>query len=429
MKHIFWPDHISEKNLKLDLSRIETFLNFIGNPEKNIPPVFHIAGTNGKGSTTAYLKYILEAEDYLVHRYISPHLVECNERIEVSSKIISDDYFTELANECKNIAQANNLTVSYFEGLTIMAILAFSRNPAIASVIEVGLGGRLDATNVIQNTLVSIITSISLDHTKILGNTLSLIAKEKAGIIKENGILIIDKQETEAYNTIRAVGEEKHNRIYGYGKEWTVQKLKDTFIFKGFNKELELPLPALEGDYQIYNAGGAIAAILSQNKIKVSENSIIKGLKNTFWPARLQNISDNKKIIELVPKNTEVILDGAHNEDAAIQLVNWLKSKNDDKYNILLIGMLTRKDINAYIKNLNKSFDMIVTIGISQDKTSKNPQEFREEFLKQGYVNVVAENDFISALKYINQNFHNKNLRVVIAGSLYLAGEVLEYIK
>lgn len=427
MKKIFWPDYLSDGNPKLGLDRIKNFLNALGNPEKNLPPVFHIAGTNGKGSTTAFLKYILEAEGYLVHRYISPHLVEFNERIEVSSKIISDEYLIELANECKNFAEKHNLVVSYFEGITIIAILAFVRNPATACVIEVGLGGRLDATNIIPNPLASIITSISLDHMKILGDTIALIAKEKAGILKENGTLIIDKQKKEAYDIIHKVGEEKHNRIFGCEKEWNVKKLKDTFLFKGFGRELELPMPALDGDFQIYNAGGAIAALLSQNKIKVSDNSIIKGLKNTVWPARLQNLSDNKKIISLLPKNTEVILDGAHNEDAAKQLSTWLKNKKDDRLNILVIGMLQRKDSYNYIKNLSKAFNNIITIEISNDNTSKNSQEFREEFLKQGYANVIAKNNFFEALKYINQNFQNRNLRIVIAGSLYLAGEVLEY--
>lgn len=429
MKKIFWPDYLSDGNPKLGLDRIKKFLNALGNPEKNLPPVFHIAGTNGKGSTTAYLKYILEAEGYLVHRYISPHLVEFNERIEVSGKIISDKYLTELANECKNFAEKHNLIVSYFEGITIMAILAFTRNPAVASVVEVGLGGRLDATNVIPNPLASIITSISFDHMKILGDTIPLIAKEKAGIIKENGTLIIDKQEKDAYDVIHKVGKEKNNRIFGCGKEWSVKKLKDSFLFKGFGRDLELPMPALDGDFQIYNAGGAIAALLSQNKIKVSDNSIISGLKNTVWPARLQNLSDNKKIAELLPKNTEVILDGAHNEDAAKKLSTWLKNKKDDKLNILVIGILQRKDSHSYIKNLNKIFDRVITVRILDDETSKGSQEFREEFLEQGYVNVVAEDNFIEALKYINQNFQNKNLRVVIAGSLHLAGEVLEYAK
>lgn len=430
MKKIFWPNYSSDGNPKLGLERIQKFLNALGNPERKLPPVFHIAGTNGKGSTTAYIKYILEAEGYSAHRYTSPHLVELNERIEVLGKTITDDYFSELANECKNFSERYGLDVGYFEGITIIAILAFARNPATASIVEVGLGGRLDATNVIPNPLVSIITSISFDHMEYLGNTISSIANEKAGIIKENGTLIIDKQQEEAYNTIYNVGKEKHNKIYGCGKEWIVEKFKNTFLFKGFGKELELPMPSLEGDYQIYNAGGAIAALLSQDKIKVSDKSIKEGLKNTVYPARLQNLTDNEKIIRLLPKNSEVILDGAHNEDAASQLADYINSKKDNKYKILIIGMLQRKDSYSYIKNLKEVFDMIITVGILSDNTSKNPQEFREEFLKQDYINVAAKDNFIDALKYINEKFKNSNnLKVVISGSLYLAGEVLEYAK
>lgn len=428
MKSIFWPDYLSDGNPKLGLERILTFLNKLGNPQDKIQNIFHVAGTNGKGSTTAYLKYILEADGYSVHRYTSPHLVNWNERIEIAGQPITDEYAIELATECKEFAKKNNLYVSYFEGITIIAFLAFLRNPATATILEVGLGGRLDATNVIKEPLVDIITSISMDHTNILGHTIQEIATEKAGIFKENAKLIINKQIDEVYNTLNRLAKAKNNKIYQYNQEWNVVKLKDSFIFKGFNKELELPLPALQGDFQIYNAGGAIASLLAQDKIEISEKAIITGLKNVKWRGRLEDISNNKTIQNLLPNNAEVILDGAHNEDASKELANWINDKNDDKINILIIAMLKRKDTISYIKNLKKRFDYVITTQIANEEDSKDSQILKQEFLDNGWNNIVATQNFQSALEYIKKNFNNQNIRVVIAGSLYLVGEVIEYI-
>lgn len=430
MKKIFWPSYELDGNPKYGLERITTYMKAMGNIDRLIPPIFHVAGTNGKGSTTAYLKYILEADGYLVHRFTSPHLVDWNERIEVSSKIITDDYANELATECKEFSEKHDLKLSYFEGITMIAMLAFLRNPAAATILEVGLGGRLDATNVIQNPLVEIITSISYDHQKTLGDTLAKIAGEKAGIIKEGKTLIIDKQPREAFEVLYKTGEEKHNKIYSYGKEWNVEKLKDTFIFRGFGKELELPLPYLQGEYQVDNAGGAIAALLSQDKIKVSDKAIAEGMKNVRWIGRLQNMSNNKKLTQYLPKGTELIIDGAHNEDAARGLTEWLKNKKDEKYNILIIGMLQRKDSRDYIAKLDKAFDLVITIHMRNEEKSKDSKEFKEEFTEAGWQNVVSSGNFEDALKYIGQNFNDgSKLRVIIAGSLYLMGEILEFSK
>jgi len=428
MKKIPWPDYLKDGNPKLNLTRIVAFLAKMGNPETRLPPVFHIAGTNGKGSTTAYIKYILEAEGYLVHRFTSPHLVDLNERIEVSSKVITDDYLLEVMEYCRDFSEKNSLEVSYFEGLFVIAVIAFTRNPAVASVIEVGLGGRLDATNVIPPPLAEIITSISYDHTKILGDTLGQIAGEKAGIIKEGSTLIIDKQPPEAYDVIHAVGLEKHNTIYSCGKEWSVEKLADSFVFRGFGKVLELPLPYLEGDHQIQNAGGAIAALLSQSKIKITDDSIAKGLQNVRWNGRLQNVSQNAKLMQFLPKGAELVLDGAHNEGGAGELCNWIYGKHDDKFNVLIIGVLARKDTKEYIKKLDMSFDFVITTNIRSEEECKPAEVLMDEFLTAGWPNVLSSDNFEEALKLVAKIVPSKkNVRVLIAGSLYLIGEVLEF--
>ena len=190
MKFPEWPLHSTINKSILGLDRIQKLLDILGNPEKKLPPVFHIAGTNGKGSTSAFIKYILEDAGYKVHRYTSPHLVEFNERIEISGKKVTDEYYNELAQECKFAVEKYNLDVTYFEIITTIAFMAFVRNEADATILEVGMGGRLDATNVVDNQLVSIITPISLDHTETLGDTLEKIAMEKFGIVKKTIMLL-----------------------------------------------------------------------------------------------------------------------------------------------------------------------------------------------------------------------------------------------
>lgn len=426
VKKIFWPKYELDGNLpRYGLERMVKFFEVWGKSEKDIPPIFHITGTNGKGSTTAFLKYILEANGYLVHRFTSPHLVNWNERIEISSKVITDEYANQMAVECKEFADKSGLQVSYFEGMFAIAVHAFSKNPAVASILEVGMGGRLDATNAFSNSLVSVITYISLDHCKTLGETRELIAIEKAGIIKPNGILVIGKQEKEAMEVFLRIGKERNNRIFAFGIDWHIQKTRDGFVFEWENKRLELPMPALQGGHQIDNAGNAIMALMAQDKIKISNDSIGEGLKNTNWIGRLQDMSSTK-LMRYLPSGAEFLLDGAHNDSGAKVLREWLKGK-DKKYNILITSMLQRKNSHLFIENLNKCFDYVITIHMENEDKSKGAEEFKNEFLEYGWQDVVAINgNFIDGLKFIKQNFNNKNLRVVIAGSLYLVGEVLE---
>ncbi|MDR3290026.1 MAG: hypothetical protein LBT02_01965 [Rickettsiales bacterium] len=441
MKKIFWPKYQLDGGMpRYGLERMQMFFDAMKMDETKLPPIFHITGTNGKGSTTAFIKYILEANGYLVHRFTSPHIVEWNERIEVSSKIITDEYANEVAQKLKDFADANGLQVSYFEGIFALASKMFSENPAVACVLEVGMGGRLDATNAFKNSLVSIITYISLDHCKTLGATRELIAVEKAGILKENGILIIGKQEQDALQVLLKNGKEKNNKIYAFGRDFNVEKTDYGFIFEGFGKTLKLPTPRLYGEHQIENAGGAIAALLAQDKIKISDESIGLGLKNTHWLGRLQNMSKSK-LLQYLPKNTEFVIDGAHNDSGARVLKDWLLeqkktfilSSNDDfyrtqqqKFNILITSMLSRKNSTLFINNLEKCFDLVLTIQMHDEEATRPPEDFKQEFISLGWNNVVAiDGNFIDALKYIKNN-HKDNVRVVIAGSLHLMGEVLE---
>ena len=425
MKFPDWPLHSTINKSILGLDRIQKLLNILNNPEKKLPPVFHIAGTNGKGSTSAFIKYILEDAGYKVHRYTSPHLVEFNERIEISGEKITDEYYNELAQECKFIIEKHNLDVTYFEIITTIAFMAFARNEADATILEVGMGGRLDATNFIDNPLVSIITPISFDHMETLGDTLEKIAMEKFGIVKKNHNVVISKQTPNIKKLLYENAKKLNCPVFIHEKDWLYKKDNNQCIFEGFSKKIITPLPNLEGEHQIINAGGAIASLLCQNTLKVNDNNICNGIKNTQWPARLQNLTEtNYK--KLLNKGDEFYLDGCHNEDGAKVLRNWLEKKNevDKKHTILIICMLARKDVKTFAKIVESAFDDIVIVSNAKENYI-SANEFEEIFNNLGR-SILAKCQDISEALAIVKNHQSQNAKCVVAcGSLYFAGEIL----
>lgn len=426
MKFPDWPLHSTINKSILGLERIQKLLDILGNPEKKLPSVFHIAGTNGKGSTSAFIKYILEGAGYKVHRYTSPHLVEFNERIEVSGKKITDKYYDELAQECKFIVEKHKLDVTYFEIITTIAFMAFARNEADATILEVGMGGRLDATNVIDNPLVSIITPISMDHMEMLGDTLEKIAMEKFGIVKKNCNVIISKQTKDVEDLLYKNAKKLNCSTFIYGKDWTYRKNKDNqCIFEGFSKKIITPLPNLEGKHQITNAGGAIASLMCQNILKVNDSNICNGIKNIQWPARLQNLTEtNYK--KLLNNGDEFYLDGCHNEDGAKVMRDWLEKKNklDKKYNVLIICMLARKDVKTFAKIVEPVFDDIIIVSNANEGYIL-ADEF-EEILNNLGRSILAKCQNISEALTIAKTQKPQNAkRIVACGSLYFAGEIL----
>ena len=427
MKLPNWPTHNGINIIKLGLERMKNLLDRLDNPQNKMKNIFHVAGTNGKGSTTAFLKSILEKNGYTVNRNTSPHLVRFNERIEVNGKEITDDYYNELADECKFIVDKYNIEASYFEIITAIAFMAFARSGADANILEVGLGGRLDASNVIDKSLVSIITSISFDHMNILGDTLDKITMEKIAIAKDNCPMIVSKQPEIVLNTIK--NNVKNSPLYFYDENYSYKKLNDkTCIFEGFNKKIETPLPSLLGEHQIINAGTSIAALCCQKSLKITESAIADGIANTFWRARLQNLNDTK-LHDYVPKNSDLYLDGAHNEDGARVIRDWLASQKDTKENVLIISMLERKDTKAYINNIKNSFSKIIVISNNQDEHTKYKtiEDFTKEFNEAGCSVYYGCSDILEALKKTKDI--GDNLRIVITGSLYFCGDVLALIE
>ncbi len=420
----FWPNPSGYRNIELGLTRVYQLLERLENPHLKLPATIHLAGTNGKGSTLAYLRSIFEAANLKVHCYISPHLVRFNERIILAGKEIQDDFLNEILQECKKVAEIEpKINVTFFEGITVAAFLAFSKVPADVLLLETGMGGRLDATNVIKDPLLSIITPIAFDHTEFLGKTLSKIAFEKAGIIKPNSPVIISKQKPSALNAIKAVAIKNHSKIFSYDQKYNFKLL-----------------PSLAGEHQIINSKTAIAAILAQKKFKISTKNIEQGLQNAVWKARLQ-IIDKGKFFEIIPKNFQLILDGSHNCAGAITIKNWLKkehSKTPTK-NYLICAMLKDKDSEGFLQKLAGYTEMLIGLKIVNEEKSKTAEEIcaiAREIKGEirgigGGLNIKAKaaSDFLEAIEKIKEyhfkNYPTKPAKIIICGSLYLAGQFL----
>ncbi|MDR3078462.1 MAG: bifunctional folylpolyglutamate synthase/dihydrofolate synthase [Rickettsiales bacterium] len=415
--------------IHLGLERIQELLGKLGNPEKRLSPVFHIAGTNGKGSVSAYLKYILEARGYRVHRNTSPHLVRFNERIEVGGREIGDAYYGELADECRSIVEKYSLDASYFEIIVAIALMAFARNESDATILEVGMGGRLDATNVIENPLVSIVTPISLDHVESLGDTVEKIALEKIGIAKKNRPVVVSPQPEGILELLEEKLEPLGCPLYGAGRDWSYEKFGDFCEFNGFGRRIRTPLPALEGNHQIVNAGTAIAALLCQDQLALGESDISEGLRKVSWRARLQNLAGTE-LHGLVEEDTELYLDSGHNEGCARALRDWLEDRDriDRRDNILIVCMLKRKNSRAFIGVLGELFSArIVVSGGNGDY--KGAEEFVSEFNEIGLAVHGTCSSPEEALKMARAVRSERKKRILMCGSLYFCGEVLALLE
>lgn len=417
-----WPIPLGNKPIDLDLSRIKLLLENLGNPHKRLPPVIHVAGTNGKGSTTAFLKAIFQAAGYKVHTYNSPHLVNFNERIGICGTNISDDFLYEVTEECRIASEKLNLKPTFFEGTTAAAFLAFSRVPADILILEVGLGGRLDATNVIDNPLMSIITSISFDHTEFLGNSLTTIAYEKAGIIKPNCPCIISAQFAEAMAPLIHTAEENNSTNFAYEYDWIVEPLdRENFIYKFQGQDYIFPRPNLIGDHQLVNAGNAITAALNVKGFNISPDHITKGITHTIWPARLQKLIDGN-IKSKLPSNWEIWVDGAHNEAGAHVLSVWLENQ-EEMPTYMIFGMTKGRDCQNFLSSFQGKVKHIAGVLIEAEPSSYRGEFIRDEAVKAGF-SASAHDSIDEALIYVTKQ-ETSRTRILVCGSLYLAGDIL----
>jgi dihydrofolate synthase / folylpolyglutamate synthase len=406
------------KIIDLSLDRMHAILAKLGNPELKLPPVIHIAGTNGKGSTLAMTRAIMEAAGLKVHTYTSPHLVRFHERIRVAGELISEDALSALLEECEIVNGSEPIT--FFEITTAAAFLAYARTPADYLILEVGLGGRLDATNVIARPAVSVITSIGLDHQQYLGDTIEEIAREKAGILKHNAIGIVGSQSPEVRDEIERVAEKIGAPLQIANQDWQSYTQHGRMVFQDENGLLDLPMPALQGPHQIDNAGNAIAAIRALQDSRIDDEAIAAGLLRVTWPARLQNLG-NGLLRKYVSPETELWLDGGHNEPAGLVLAQALR--NMPKRNTVMIwGMLNTKHPGAFIAHFKGFVSHVYTVTIPDELNAINAEDLAHISNENG-LNALPTANLEKALE--QAALLKPAPRIIICGSLYLAGHVL----
>ncbi|HXH15428.1 MAG TPA: folylpolyglutamate synthase/dihydrofolate synthase family protein [Sphingomonas sp.] len=407
----------------LGLERITALLSRLGDPHLSLPPVFHVAGTNGKGSTCAFLRAAIEAAGHSVHVYSSPHLVRFNERIRLAGKLIEDDVLAALLEEVLDAAEngAADLQASFFEVTTAVAFLAFARAPAAATIVEVGLGGRLDATNVIPNPVVTGIAALGIDHQSFLGDTLLEIAGEKAGIAK-SGVPLVTMDYPKAVRTrIAAIADAAGAPVVARGAAWTSETARSTMRYEDTGFSLVTDRPRLVGAHQSRNLALAIAMLRHQGALHVPEAAMRAAADWAHWPARMQRLSDGPLRARL-PAGSEIWLDGAHNPNAAQPVALALRTLAKGRPVSLVVGMLANKDAEAVIRILSPSIDHVVAIRVP-GHAHHAPDALAEIARRFGKAAETAS-DPGSALDLIAGRSGQSNL-VLIAGSLYLAGEVL----
>ncbi len=409
---------IFPKQIDLDLSRMNELLAALGNPHLNLPPVIHVAGTNGKGSCIAYLRAILESAGYRVHVYTSPHLVRFNERIRLAGELIGNDHLIDII---ESVQRANgDKPITFFELTTAAAFVAFEKMDADIVLLETGLGGRFDATNVIPNPVMTIITPISIDHTEFLGNTIEKIAYEKACIQKQGAISIVGPQHPNAAKVIMDYGLSIHAVPFMYGVFWQAQLLEHGFEYEGVNT-YDLPLPKLPGAHQIYNAATAIAAAERLDGFTITQDHIVEGLLNAEWPARMQHLQSGPAFAYL-QSGDELWLDGGHNPAAGHIIADFI-DRRDDKPWVMIMGMLQNKDAAGFLSPLKDKIKSLCAISIDGEEKSAKPRDLVGIAHNLSIPALAAEN-LSQAIQHLKQ-IHPGPVRILIAGSLYLAGRIL----
>jgi dihydrofolate synthase/folylpolyglutamate synthase len=401
--------------IDLSLDRLLVLLEKLGNPHLHLPPTIHVAGTNGKGSTCAFLRAMGEAAGKRVHVYTSPHLVRFNERIRVASELVSD---ADLIATMETIEQANaGAPITVFEVITAAAFYLFAAVPAELCVLEVGLGGRGDATNVIPPPASGAITSISLDHLELLGPTLDVIAREKAGIMKPGVPLAIGQQPDEVITVLRAEAQRTGAKLLQRGRDWTIEATAAGLRFADAAGALDLPLPSLPGPHQFDNAGIAIAALRAAGQ-GISDDAMARGIASAEWPARLQRLTG--KLTAMLPPDWELWLDGGHNPGAGEALAAHLAGWRDKPVHVV-VGMKQAKDSAEFLRPL-----LLLAASLWAVAEPEQHNALPVEAIVAASRGVARPGPLVSdALRNIPRGTGPG--RVLICGSLYLAGEVLKF--
>ena len=417
-------DPISERlrrrhpqRIDLSLGRMRALCAALGDPQHDLPPVVHVAGTNGKGSTVAFLRAIAEAAGLRVHVYTSPHLVRFNERIRLAGKLVDDDRLNALLDRVEAaMDEAGEATV--FESTTAAALLAMSETPADLAVVEVGLGGVLDATNVIERPLLSLITPVDFDHREFLGDTLTAVAGEKAGILKPGAPGLIARQPEEAMAAIERAAAAVHAPLTVMGVDFDAWPERGGMAWQDQQRFLDLPAPALAGPHQIANAALAVAAAL---ELDLPAAAIAKGLQTVRWPARMQRLTAGPYGEAARAADAELWLDGGHNPHAGRALAEALADRQAKapRPQALIVGMLANKDAGGFFEALSGSGATVFTVPF--EGTAAEPEALAAVARGHG----LGATPCASVDEALDRALRLGAGRIVIGGSLYLAGEVL----
>lgn len=402
------------KIIDLTLDRVWRLLAVLGHPEERLPPVIHIAGTNGKGSTQAMIRAGLEAMGGKVHAYTSPHLARFHERIRLAGELISEDHLAEILEECE-VANAG-IPITYFEITTCAALLAFARMPADWTLLEVGLGGRLDATNVVARPRLTIITPVSIDHQQYLGETLAEIAGEKAGILKRGVPCVVGPQEAAALEVIEARAAALGAPLLVHGQHWHAFEERGRLTFQDEDGLLDLPLPNLPGPHQIDNAGAALAAL---RHLGADAAACEAAVTRAYWPARMQRLIRGP-LVEAAGA-CELWLDGGHNPAGGAAVAATL-ARMPKKPTHLVLGMLNTKDISGYLRPVAAEAASLTAVSIPGEANTLSADETQAAAAKAG-IEAGTAGSVAAAVAAIARR--DPRARILICGSLYLAGHVL----
>jgi dihydrofolate synthase/folylpolyglutamate synthase len=415
------------KRIDLTLDRLWHLLEHLDHPERKIPPVIHVAGTNGKGSTVAFLRAILEAAGLRVHVYTSPHLVRFNERFRLGKMnggvLVTDDDLRTVLDHCERVNDGEPITI--FEIETAAAFHLFAQHPADVVLLEVGLGGRLDATNVIDRPLASVLTPIGMDHIEFLGDTLSKIAAEKAGIIKKNVPVICAEQAAEAAVVIEQAAKRARAPLHAAAQDWHVTIERGRLVYSDERGLLDLAAPRLFGRHQFENAGLAIATLRAIDSLKIDPAAFEQGIARAEWPARMQRLTSGA-LVSVAPHDSEIWLDGGHNPDGGRVVAAALGDLEErvSRPLVVIAGMMGNKDAGGFLANFAGLTRHIVAVTIP-DQDNAMALDVLADAARHLGMRVETALSVEAALRGIAKLAYEVPPRILITGSLYLAGHVL----
>lgn len=410
------------KKIDLSLGRIERLCAALGHPERQMPPVIHVAGTNGKGSTIAFLRAIAEAAGLRVHVFTSPHLVRFAERIRLAGRLISDEALADVLAEVERVNEGREIT--FFEITTVAAFVAFSRQPADLLIVEVGLGGRFDSTNILPAPRVAVIAPVDYDHREFLGDQLSGIAREKAGILKPGSIGVVARQADEARLAIEAEAEQVGVPLQWMGQDFDAHAEASGMVWQDQTHLFDLPSPALFGAHQIDNAALAIAALGAFDDSRIDAQAIALGLQTAVWPARMQRLSTGPLGARAAAQGADLWLDGGHNPHGARAASHALRqlAARDGRPVTIILGLLANKDAKGVLEAFAPLSPRLIVTGFAADAAA-NPLDLAKIAKSAGLFAEIASD--VSDAVALATSGDGPSAHILICGSLYLAGEVL----